>query len=217
VRRPNVPEHEWIDITVPLENGMVEWPGDTPVRVSKLEEIARGDELNVTAVAMTLHAGTHIDAPRHFFRDGKSIEQMPIEATVGPARVIEIEDPECIRAEVLTPHHIGQGERILFKTQNSVRFRGDRRFHEDFVYVARDAAEHLVERGVRVVGIDYLSIGGFHTDLFETHQILLGASIWVIETLDLTAVAPGNYDMICLPLRVPGIDGAPARAVLRPR
>lgn len=207
----------WIDISVPLENGMVEWPGDSPLRLSLLSEIARGDDLNVTAVSMTMHAGTHMDAPRHFFRDGKSIAEMPIDATAGPARVIEISDPEAVRAAELKAHRIRRGERILFKTQNSVRCWRERRFCEDFVYVARDAAEHMVERGVRVVGIDYLSVGGFHKDLFETHQILLEAGVWIIETLDLRGVEPGRYDLICLPLRVPGSDGAPARAVLRRR
>jgi arylformamidase len=158
-----------------------------------------------------------MDAPRHFLADGAGLDELPLDATIGPARVIPIVHPNAIHPEELEVHSLRAGERVLFRTRNSERCWKTDRFVEDFVYISAAAAKYLVQRKVRTVGIDYLSVGGYVHDGVETHQILLGAGVWLIEGLNLAAVKPGAYELICLPLRVVGADGAPARAVLRPR
>ncbi len=178
--------------------------------------MAEGAECNVTRLSMSAHTGTHMDAPRHFIADGVTMEEWPPEATIGPCRVIAIADPVAVTAEELAPHQPRAGERILFKTENSrKRSLHEPGFVEEFVYVAEDAAKLLVECGVRSVGVDYLSVGGFSKDGVETHVALLGAGIWVVEGLDLSAISPGEYEWNCLPLKLVGADGAPCRALLR--
>jgi arylformamidase len=142
---------------------------------------------------------------------------MPPGALVGPARVIAIRDPKAIRVRELAPRRIRRGERVLFKTRNSSRCWGAKAFCADYVYLARDAAAFLVDRGVSVIGIDYLSIGPPNPEGVDVHQLLLGAGVWIIEGLDLAAARPGSYDLACLPLSIPEGDGAPARAILRAR
>ena len=171
-----------------------------------------GDICNARRLMMSAHTGTHMDAPLHFVNNSKSIDQMPLTATIGPARVIQIEHPGVIGPEELIGYNIQPGERILFKTRN---LWDPTAFKTTFVHCNAAAARHLLERQVQTVGIDYLSIGAYGGDGVETHQILLGAGIWVIEGLDLTGVDPGSYDLICLPLKILGGDGAPARAVVR--
>jgi arylformamidase len=206
----------WIDISVPLRSGMPHWPDNPPVKIERLFEIERGDVANVSVMSMGAHTGTHMDGLLHFIRDGKPIDQMPLEATIGPCRVLEVLDKVCIRPEHLEPHQIKAGERILFKTPNSTRCWNTDNFTEDFVYISKEAAQHLVDRKVQTVGVDYLSVGGFKCDGVETHLILLGAGVWVIEGLNLSKITPGHYELICLPVRVQNSDGAPARAILRP-
>ena len=207
----------WIDVSVTLRSGMVHWPGDREVLVTRQLDMDRGATCNVTHLSMVAHTGTHLDAPLHFLRNGRGLETMPIEATIGPARVIEISDRESIKPKTLEPYRIRRGERILFKTRNSQRSWKTDRFDEDFVYISQAAAQFLVDRQIRTVGVDYLSVGGFKKDGRETHLILLGAGIWVIEGLNLQPVNPGRFDLVCLPLKVHNSDGAPARVVLRPR
>jgi Predicted metal-dependent hydrolase len=156
-----------------------------------------------------------MDAPLHFIHEGSSIEQMPIDATIGVARVIEIADTSAITAEELKQHDLQPGERILCKTVNSARCWQDTSFHKQFVHISAGAAQFLVDRKVRTVGVDYLSVGAYEGDGVETHQLLLGAGIWLVEGLNLSEVQPGTYDLVCLPLKIAGADGAPARAVLR--
>lgn len=208
-------EGGWVDVSVPLRSGMVHWPDNPPVRIERMLDIERGDVANVSTISLGSHTGTHMDAPIHFVRGGEGMDRMPLDATMGPARVIEIQDPTSIKPDELDPHGIGRGERVLFKTRNSSLAWWTRDFVEDFVYVSQEAARYLAERGVRTVGVDYLSVGGFYSDGVETHQALLGAGIWVIEGLDLSGVEPGEHELICLPLKVEGGDGAPARALLR--
>jgi arylformamidase len=203
-----------IDISVPLVHGMMRWPGDPEVNVRQTAFIEQGSLYNLTHLDHSVHTGTHMDAPRHFIRDGVAIDAMPLDATIGPCRVIEIQDPAAIRLAELEPYRPQAGERLLFKTRNSQRFWPDYPFDEHFVYIADEAAKYLAECGVRTVGIDYLSVGGFHHDTAETHWSLLGAGIWVIEGLYLGAVAPGPYELICLPLKIAGAEGAPCRACL---
>ena len=206
---------KWIDVSVPLVTGMAHWPGNPPVRITRTEDIGRGDVANVSALSLGAHTGTHMDAPLHFVRDGADIASMPPDATIGRARVVAVRDPECVRRRHLEGLRLRAGERVLFKTRNSTRCWKAPGFVEDFVYVSADAAAYLAERRVGMVGVDYLSVGGFRKDGRETHLHLLGAGIWVVEGLDLSRVRPGPVEFVCLPLKIAGGDGAPARAVLR--
>ncbi len=208
-------EEGWIDVSVPLRSGMVHWPDNPPVRIERMLDMECGDAANVSTLSLGSHTGTHMDAPIHFVPGGAGMDRMPLDATIGQARVIEIQDPVSIKPDELDPHGIGRGERVLLKTQNSTRRWWTEDFIEDFVYVSQEAARYLADRGVRTVGVDYLSVGGFWKDGVETHQALLGAGIWVIEGLDLSEIEPGEYELICLPLKVEDGDGAPARAILR--
>ncbi len=205
----------WLDISVPLRNAMVHWPGDPPVRIENMKDIEHGDSSTVSMISMGSHTGTHMDAPLHFIRQGKGIDKMPVDTTIGRARVIEIHDSQSIKPEELARHRIRRGERVLFKTRNSSRVWQTDTFIENFVFISREAARFLVERSVRVVGVDYLSVGGFKRDGSETHRALLEGGVWIIEGLDLSRVKPGRYDLICLPLKLDQGDGAPARAILR--
>ncbi|MCI0482128.1 MAG: cyclase family protein [Candidatus Dadabacteria bacterium] len=207
---------DWIDITVPLSDGMVHWPGDPPVKVFRLRDMGKGDDFNMTALSMSVHTATHLDAPSHFTKLKTGIDKMPLSAVVGNARVIEIEDKELIKEEELRAHRIRKGERILFKTRNSKRKWGKKPFDENFVHLSTDAAKYLVERQVQTIGVDYLSIGGYEGNVVEVHHIIRNASIWVIEGLDLSQVEPGDYELICLPIKIENCEGAPARALLRP-
>lgn len=206
----------WIDISTPLRDGMLVWPGDDRVRVEQTMSLERGDPYNLTRLNMSAHTGTHMDAPRHFLRAGAGMETMPLDVMLGPARVVDVEDEEAVRARHV-PADLAPGARVLFRTRNSTEYLARPDFVEPFIYVARDAAEALVRARVALVGIDYLSVGGFHHDLLETHEILLGAGIWVLEGIVLTPVEPGEYELACMPLLIPGADGAPARAMLRRR
>ena len=206
---------EWIDVSVPLHTGMVHWPDNPPVSIEREMSMERGDVCNVSKMSMGVHTGTHMDAPIHYIRGGIGIDQMPLTAAIGRARVIEIGDPVSIKPEELAGHNIQRGERILFKTRNSARCWQIDDFVKDFVYIAHEAAQYLASLGVQTVGVDYLSVGGYSVDGPETHQALLGGGVWIIEGLNLSQAEPGVYDLICLPLRIVGGDGAPARAILR--
>ncbi len=204
-----------IDISVTLKSGMVHWPGDPPVKIKSTHSMAKGDAANVSKIDMGSHTGTHMDAPYHFIRSGKGIDRMPLDATIGEARVIEIHDAVSITPEELKRHRICRGERILFKTKNSSRYWKKNFFVTDFVYIASEAAKYLARCGIRAIGIDALSVGEYKEDGALTHRTLLKAGIWIIEGLDLSKVRAGKYELICLPLKLWHGDGAPARAVLR--
>lgn len=209
-------EANWIDISVPLRTGMVHWPGDPGVDIRRVQDMDRGDGNNVSHLSMGAHTGTHMDAPLHFLPSAPAIDQLPLEATVGHARVISIEDPKTITVDELVKYDIAEGERLLFHTRNSERCWRSEEFVRDFVYITEEAARYLAERSVRAVGVDYLSVGGFDADGPRIHRILLEAGIWIIEGLDLSAASPGDYELVCLPLKITGADGAPARAIIRP-
>jgi len=206
---------KFIDISVALKSGMLSWPGDPPVRIKRTKSIHKGDFCNISIVSLGSHAGTHIDAPLHFFNKGVSIDQMPLDATIGPVRVIEIKDRESIKLAEISRYRIRQGSRVLFKTINS-RLWQSRTFKKEFVYLSQEAAHYLVRKKIRAVGIDYFSVGGYFANSSspETHRTLLEAGIWIIEGLNLSGVKEGRYTLMCLPLRILNSDGAPARAVL---
>ena len=207
----------WIDVTVPLRAGMPHWPGDPPVRVRTVASISRGAECNLTALSMCVHVATHMDAPSHYLPEAASIDAMPLDATIGRARVVEIADPEAIEPRELRRHRIQRGERILFRTRNSERCWKVDHFTGNFVHITPDAAQFLAARGVRAVGVDYLSVGSPGPEGAETHRLLLSAGVWIIEGLDLSHAPPGTYEMVCLPLKILGADGAPARVILKRR
>lgn len=206
----------WIDISIPIRDAMVHWPSDPPVSIKRVEDIEKGDTANLSVISMGAHSGTHVDAPIHFVKEGKGVDNIPLDTAIGRARVIEIRDPESIEPEELARHRIRRGERILFKTENSSHVWQKDEFVEDFVFISDAAADFLVDRGVRLIGIDYLSVGSFKHGGSYVHKTLLSGGIWIIEGLNLSNVTPGNYDLICLPLRIVGGDGAPARVILKP-
>lgn len=207
----------WIDVSVPIRSGMVHWPDNPAIRIDRIKEIEKGASSNVSNLSMGSHTGTHIDAPVHFIPGGVGIDGIDIESLIGPARVVGIRDREAVRADEIDEQKLIRGERILFRTRNSTECWSAEDFMPGFVYISSDAARKLVSVGVRTVGIDYLSVGGYKSpEGKETHQILLRAGITIIEGLDLSGTPPGSYDMICLPLRIEGGDGSPARALLRP-
>ena len=169
----------WIDVSVPLRSGMVHWPGDPEVKIERVLKIESGDDCNVSTIFMSSHTGTHIDSPYHFVKSGVAINDLPLSAVIGKARVIEIVDTESIKPEELRLHRIRNGERILFKTLNSERCWKSDEFVEDFVYISTDSLKYLVDRKVRTIGVDYLSVGGYNKNINQVHQSLLKSGIWI--------------------------------------
>lgn len=207
-------KNTFIDISIPIIPGMITWPGDPPVDISRMRDQGKGDDATVSRINMGAHTGTHMDSPLHFIAGGADMESMPLEATLGVCRVIEVGDDHSISRKSLEAHSIRQDERLLLKTKNSKSRWWESPFDEHFIYISAEAAQYLASLGIMTIGIDYLSVGGFHHDGVATHRALLGAGIWVIEGLDLTQVNPGYYTLHCLPLKINRGDGAPARAVL---
>jgi len=208
------PVMKLIDISVPLDTDLPNYPGNTPFALEAVKRIARGDSSNVSSLHLSAHAGTHVDAPRHFFDDAPESERLPLEMLIGRARVVEVTSRKGVAAEDLAAMDLSEDVRLLVKTANS-RLWGSAAFHGDYVGVTESGAKHLVEHGIKVVGVDYLSVECFRQPGAPAHHTLLGAGVIVIEGLNLRDVEPGIYEMICLPLRVVGSDGAPARVVLR--
>jgi arylformamidase len=204
------------DISVTVTPSLPVWPGDPQIvleRVSKMEE---GEHNNISRIAAGVHIGTHVDAPYHFIADGKTIEQLSLDALIGPAQVVELPgEVQLIGAKDLEAAGIAPGmKRLLLKTRNSRYWsQPTHEFHTDFVGVDASGADYLVSRGIRLVGIDYLSIAPYHHSK-PTHEILLKASVVIVEGLDLSRAQPGEYTLYCLPVKLAGSDGAPARAVL---
>jgi arylformamidase len=198
-----------IDVSVPLDANLPTYPGNTPFALEPVQRIAKGDHANLSSVHMSVHAGTHVDAPCHFFDGGAGTEALPLEMLCGRTRVVQVASRRGIEAEELAGMDFAEDIRVLFKTANS------RLFHKDYVGVTDSGAKFLVEHGIKVVGVDYLSVEKFKTPGAPAHHVLLGGGTIVIEGLNLRDVEPGIYDMWCLPLRIVGSDGAPARVVLR--
>jgi arylformamidase len=205
---------EWVDVTVPIRQGMVSWPGNPGVWLESTEEPVQDALCRVTKLTLGVHTGTHFDAPNHFGLPG-GVETLPPESLIGIARVIGVRGASIEPAD-LEPHDLRAGERLLIKTRNSDRCWGTSAFVPDYVFLTERAAQVLVARQVRLVGVDYLSIGG-PNDGAATHRLLLEAGVCILEGLDLRRVGPGTFDLIALPLLIPGSDGAPARVLLRPR
>jgi arylformamidase len=197
----------WIDVSVPLTTGMVHWPGDPAPSFERISDMQQGAEANVTLCRMTAHTGTHMDAPNHFLAGGSGIDEFPLEMGIGRARVITIAPAvQAISDRDLQNKGIRPGERVLFKTKNSNGRWDHREFLPDFAALSESAAGFVSGAGVVLVGVDYLSVGLYEADGIQTHQILLRAGIWIVEGLNLAAVIEGEYDMVCLPLRIQRCD-----------
>jgi arylformamidase len=203
-----------LDVSVPLDAALASYPGNTPYSLEPIKRIARGDSSNVSTLHMSAHSGTHVDAPRHFFDQAPGAEGLALEMLCGRARVIELTTRKAITAGDLAQRDLSEDVRVLIKTHNS-RLWGSPEFHRDFVGIAESGAKYLVEHGIKVVGVDYLSVEEFKAPGAPAHHVLLGGGTIVIEGLNLRDIEPGIYDLLCLPLLVVGSDGAPARVVLR--
>jgi arylformamidase len=202
------------DISMPIRTGGLVYPGNPEIEVTLQQAVAKGAGANVSFVRFGSHTGTHADAARHFFDDGQSVDQIPLERLIGPAILLAFDDnTRAIGAADLRQHELTEHTRVLLRTRNSVLL-SQKEFVRDYTYLAPDGAQYLVDKGVELVGIDYLSIEQFHSGLHQTHKTLLGKSVVILEGLNFSAVPAGEYQLICLPLRIEGCDGAPARAVL---
>jgi arylformamidase len=203
------------DVTVPITNTMPVWPGDPPVRLTVKSHLSRDKThtVRLTSVEMGSHTGTHIDAPFHMIDDGKQLEQFPLERLTGKATVVEVPGVRFIGRSELDRLNWSGAQRVLFKTENSKHWQ-DGKFYADFVYLEPDGAEFLADRGVQLVGIDYLSIDRFKSESHPSHFALLKKDILIIEGLNLSAVPAGEYTLVALPLNVQQADGAPARVIL---
>ena len=202
-----------LDISVPNVAGMHVYPGDPVPRIEAVRQIRSGDACNLSLLTLGSHTGTHVDAPYHFLADGPRLGDVPLDRMVGEALVADLRGRAVIDAAALVDVDLRPGDILVCRTDNSRRWEAPE-FQRDFVYLTEDAARFLVARGVRAVGMDYLSIERFGSTDFPVHHILLGAGVFVIEGLDLRAVEPGRYTLVCLPLKFPDLDGAPARAIL---
>ena len=207
------------DITVPISNELPTWPGDPSVQLTVWRSLSSGDSANVSMLNFGAHTGTHVDAPAHFIEGAAKIESLPLDVLIGPAQVIEVpDDLRVIDEEFVLAHCAPETTRVLFKTRNSTFWgKSEPEFHADFTYLDPHAAQRLVERGIKLAGIDYLSIEQYDSPKHETHLALLSHGVVILEGLDLTDIPAGNYELICLPLRLRNSkgDGAPARVVLR--
>lgn len=202
------------DVTVPISKDMVVYPGDPPVKIERKSTINKNDaKSNLSRYSFGSHTGTHIDAPFHFLENGITVDKLPLELLMGRARVVEVTAPR-IDETVLEEFDFTADARVLFKTRNSYLW-SQKSFVQDYVYITPGAARALVNEGIKVIGIDYLSVEKYGAENFDTHLTLLGAGTLIIEGLDLREVEPGDYELICLPLKVKDGDGAPVRVVLR--
>ena len=202
------------DVSVPIRTGGLVYPGNPEIDISLQQAVAKGASANVSLIRFGSHTGTHADASRHFFDDGQPVDKIPLELLIGPALLLNYDDSlMSIGVNELRPRAIKGHKRILIRTRNSALLSRPE-FVKDYTFLAPDGAQYLVDNGVQLVGVDYLSVEQFHSGHHRTHRTLLGAGVVIVEGLDFSVPPPGEYEFICLPLRLEGCDGAPARAVL---
>lgn len=204
------------DISLPISPDLPVWPGDSAIVIEEIFSMDKGADANVSRLEAGVHIGTHVDAPHHFLNDGRTVENLALDILTGPAFVLHVnDDVDSITAEVLDAAPIPPAtSRLLLRTKNSRLWTSDsRKFHSDFIAISSDGAEWLVEHGIQLIGVDYLSVAAFD-DSVPTHKTLLSAGIIVLEGCDLSQVPQGDYDLYCLPLKLVGSDGAPARTIL---
>lgn len=207
------------DVSLPLSAATPTYPGDPGIDIKEWLTLAKGDAANVSLINFGLHSGTHVDAPAHFIAGGAKVESLPLEILLGEAEVVEVPDHiRVIEENFVSANCVRGSERILFKTRNSAFWNNlASGFREDYTYIEPGAARRLVDLGVKLVGIDYLSVEKFKSPDFQTHHVLLSSGVVILEGLDLREVTRGVYELICLPLKIAGGsgDGAPARVILR--
>ncbi|MBD3422175.1 MAG: cyclase family protein [Chitinivibrionales bacterium] len=203
------------DISIPLSGNIITWPKDPKPTFTKIADLAKGNDNTVSVMRLCVHAATHIDAPAHYFQNGAGVDRIPLDLLVGEACVVDMGDADMITAEVCETLTLpADTTRLLFKTRNSALLGKAPVFAKKFAALTDGAAEWIVERGIRLVGIDYLSIASYK-DINSVHKILLSKDVVALEGLDLRRVTPDVYELICMPLKIAGCDGAPARAILR--
>ena len=204
----------FIDISLPIREGMIVYEGDPDISVSSALSLERGDPANVSLLRLGSHTGTHMDAPLHFIAGAAGIDTLPLDLLIGPALVAEVDATRLIEPSHLEKLPLADHPRLLLKTRNSGLW--DRpSFSRDYVAISLASAKLLIDRGVKLVGVDYLSIEAFGAEGHPVHKTLLGAGMVILEGLDFRRVTPGTYELYCLPLRIAGGDGSPCRAVLR--
>jgi arylformamidase len=224
-------DYTWYDISIPLDTeiplppAIPTKPGDPPPpenkiplpRVYRFFDVDKGDKVTLSRYEMTSHDGTHIDAPRHFIPGGTTIDNMDLNTSIGPCRVIEIKDEKSVTVAEIEPYKIKAGERILFKTSNSPKVWSKRQWDGSFVTLSLEAAKYLAEKKIRLVGFDYISLASADppANIGWVHETFLKAGIFILEAINLGGVAPGKYEMIALPLRVRAGDAGPCRVILR--
>jgi arylformamidase len=203
------------DISVPISSTLPLYKGDPPAEIVRVADFDRGDAMTLSRMAMGAHTGTHVDAPLHFIRGGGTVDQLDLQVLIGPARVVELPPVvgEIAGSDLEAAHLPAGTQRILFKTRNSTLW-SQPGFQEDFVALGVDGARWLLARGVRLVAIDYLSIEAFGSRDFPVHQLLLSAGVVIVEAVNLEGIPEGEYQLICLPIKLQGAEGAPARALL---
>jgi len=203
-----------VDISLSLTSSMPIWPGSVGFHLAWINRLEQGHHCNNSSISCNTHLGTHLDAPLHFIRDGLSVDRLPLDVLIGPCQVVHFPDKSQITSNDLTPLDLPQNtSRLLLRTDNSNLWAGSRTdFEENFVALTADAARWIVKNNIRLVGNDYLSIGSYREGV-DTHQILLEAGVIILEGLKLHGVAPDKYELICLPIKIAGAEGAPARAV----
>ena len=208
-------KHKIYDISLPISESLAVWPGDSPAKITQSSHLARGDRNTVSKLAFGAHTGTHVDAPAHFILHGSGVDTLDLNILVGPVVVVDAPDVDLLTAGVLESLSIPPDcDRILFHTRNSELWdEGYSTFNREYVAISEDGAQWLVSRGFRLVGIDYLSVASFNNST-PTHRELLSAGIVVVEGLDLRRIQQGSYQLVCLPLKIVEIDGAPARVIL---
>ena len=203
------------DISLPISESLVTWPTHPPIRINQPRHLEKGDHATVSEIRMSAHTGTHIDAPNHFMPKGSGIDALDLNLLVGVALVVDASRAEQISASELPGMQIPDNtERVLFRTRNSERWhRSQEEFFEDYVGITQSGADWLIKHGIRLVGIDSLSVATLDQNV-PTHKALLGAGITIVEGLYLEGIIPGMYKLVCLPIKLMGLDGAPARAIL---
>lgn len=206
------------DVSVPISEITPVWPDDPRVQIESLSSIADGDPANVSRLSMSLHTGTHVDAPYHFIRDGITVDKLPLDLLVGPAFLAEVDDPERRKIGVFDLariHFPRDTTRLLIKTSNSNLWEDNlTEFEREFIHLAPHTAEWLVKRGIRLLGVDYLSVEAYGVKEFRVHHTLLRAGVVIVEGLDLSRVPAGPCQLVCLPLKIKGGEAAPARVLV---
>jgi arylformamidase len=204
------------DLTVPLSGQTPTFPGDPSFQSEPVHRLQAGAPCNVSRLTLGTHAGTHVDAPFHFLENGATVDELPLEILTGKARVVAVAARDAVDRADLEALDLRDDLRLLIRTRNSGQLRQPE-FHPEFVHLTAEAASYLVQVGIKLVGWDYLSIEKFGSRDFPAHHALLGAGVVIVEGLDLSQVEAGEYELTCLPLKVAGGDGAPARVILRSR